>query len=169
MKEINTQIKIGFFKKIFIKICRILGYEIIDQSNFYVPTQKKSLSENSLANFREIRKSSKQQIQCFWMKITKPTGFFANGSPLEVPLVVLSSVFVRNIVSTQHPTELYRTQLTGSREAETWVAFFSDRAKIRSTSNSCNFQTTEWFQSYWALGYLPRTETHDNGIDNPNF
>ena len=46
MKEINTQIKIGFFKKIFIKICRILGYEIIDQSNFYVPTQKKSLSEN---------------------------------------------------------------------------------------------------------------------------
>ena len=46
MKEINTQIKTGFFKKIFIKICRILGYEIIDQSNFYVPTQKKSLSEN---------------------------------------------------------------------------------------------------------------------------
>ena len=46
MKEINSQIKTGFFKKIFIKICRILGYEIIDQSNFYVPTQKKSLSEN---------------------------------------------------------------------------------------------------------------------------
>ena len=46
MKEINSSVKTNFFKKIFIKICRILGYEIIDQSNFYVPTQKKSLDEN---------------------------------------------------------------------------------------------------------------------------
>ena len=46
MKEINSTVKTSFFKKIFIKICRILGYEIIDQSNFYVPTQKKSLNEN---------------------------------------------------------------------------------------------------------------------------
>ena len=46
MKEINSKVKTNFFKKIFIKICRIFGYEIIDQSNFYVPTQKKTLSEN---------------------------------------------------------------------------------------------------------------------------
>ena len=46
MKEINSSVKTNFFKKIFIKICRILGYEIIDQSSFYVPTQKKSLNEN---------------------------------------------------------------------------------------------------------------------------
>ena len=46
MKEQKTQVKTSFFKKIFIKICRILGYEIIDQSNFYVPTQEKNLSEN---------------------------------------------------------------------------------------------------------------------------
>ena len=46
MKEINTIIKTNFFKKIFIKICRIFGYEIIDQSNFYVPTQKKFLNQN---------------------------------------------------------------------------------------------------------------------------
>ena len=44
-KQYNT-IKKSFFKKIFIKICRALGYEIIDQSNFYVPTQEKSLNEN---------------------------------------------------------------------------------------------------------------------------
>ena len=43
MKEQETQIKKGFLKKIFIKICRTFGYEIIDQSNFYVPTQKKIL------------------------------------------------------------------------------------------------------------------------------
>ena len=46
MKEINSTVKTSFFKKIFIKICRILGYEIIDQSSFYVSTQNKHLNEN---------------------------------------------------------------------------------------------------------------------------
>ena len=46
MKEQKTQVKTSFFKKIFIKICRIFGYEMIDQSNLYVPTQEKNLSEN---------------------------------------------------------------------------------------------------------------------------
>ena len=46
MKKQNSQIRKNFFKKIFIKICRIFGYEIIDQSNFYVPTQEKKLDEN---------------------------------------------------------------------------------------------------------------------------
>ena len=46
MKKQNSQIRKNFLKKIFIKICRICGYEIIDQSNFYVPTQEKELNEN---------------------------------------------------------------------------------------------------------------------------
>jgi len=46
MKKQNKTIKLNIFKKIFIKICRILGYEIIDQSSFYVPTQKKTLDKN---------------------------------------------------------------------------------------------------------------------------
>ena len=46
MKEQNILHKKSFIKKIFIKICRILGYEIIDQSDFFVPTQKKGLNEN---------------------------------------------------------------------------------------------------------------------------
>jgi len=46
MKEQNKPHKKYFLKKIFIKICRILGYEIIDQGNFFVPTQKKNLNEN---------------------------------------------------------------------------------------------------------------------------
>ena len=41
MKEINNTVKKFFFKKIFIKICRILGYEIIDQNNLYIPTSDK--------------------------------------------------------------------------------------------------------------------------------
>jgi len=46
MKELNKMNKKGIFKKFFIKICRIFGFEIIDQSNFYVPTQGKLLNEN---------------------------------------------------------------------------------------------------------------------------
>ena len=46
MKVQNKQEKKTFLKKIFIKICRILGYEIIDQNNFWVPTQEKSLNDN---------------------------------------------------------------------------------------------------------------------------
>ena len=46
MKIINNKFKKSFLKKIFIKICRIFGYEIIDQSNFSLETQDKSLNEN---------------------------------------------------------------------------------------------------------------------------
>ena len=46
MKKQKQTAKSSFFKKIFIKICRMCGYEIIDQSNFYVPTQEKSLNDN---------------------------------------------------------------------------------------------------------------------------
>ena len=44
MKEIKSSKK-SIIKKIFIKICRLFGYEIIDQSNFFIPTLNKSLNE----------------------------------------------------------------------------------------------------------------------------
>ena len=34
-----------FLKRIFIKICRLIGFEIIDQSNFSSPTLQKNLNE----------------------------------------------------------------------------------------------------------------------------
>jgi hypothetical protein len=46
MKKQEENNKKGFLKKIFIKICRIFGYEIIDQSTFHVPTQNKNLDED---------------------------------------------------------------------------------------------------------------------------
>ena len=45
MKKIKNVQKTNFFKKIFIKICRLLGFEIIDQSNFTSPTLQKSLDQ----------------------------------------------------------------------------------------------------------------------------
>ena len=42
-------------KKLFIKICKLLGFEILDQNNFYSPTLKKSLNEElSVINEKSI-------------------------------------------------------------------------------------------------------------------
>jgi hypothetical protein len=45
MKKIKNINKTNFLKKLFIKLCRILGFEIIDQANFRSPTLKKNLDE----------------------------------------------------------------------------------------------------------------------------
>ncbi|MSP06321.1 MAG: glycosyltransferase family 2 protein [Candidatus Fonsibacter sp.] len=44
--KIQKSNKKSLLKKIFIKICRILNFEIIDQSDFTVPSLKKRLDEN---------------------------------------------------------------------------------------------------------------------------
>ena len=44
MKEVKSRKKNPMYK-IFIKICRIFGFEIIDQSNFSFPASNKSLSD----------------------------------------------------------------------------------------------------------------------------
>ena len=45
MKKIKNTQKTNFLKKIFIKLCRLIGYEIIDQSNFRSTTLNKNLNE----------------------------------------------------------------------------------------------------------------------------
>ena len=45
MKNINNSNKSSFLKKIFIKICRKLGYEIIDQNNFEIITSNKKIND----------------------------------------------------------------------------------------------------------------------------
>jgi len=53
--KIQKSNKKSFLKKIFIKICRLLNFEIIDQSSFTVPTLKKRLDENlSIAGRKSI-------------------------------------------------------------------------------------------------------------------
>ncbi len=46
MKNIKGSNKSSFFKKIFIKICRKLGYEIIDQNNFKIVTSDKKIDDD---------------------------------------------------------------------------------------------------------------------------
>ena len=44
MREIKSNKK-NILTKIFVKLCRLFGYEIIDQSNFTIPTSNKSINE----------------------------------------------------------------------------------------------------------------------------
>ena len=67
MRKINNNKKKDFLKKIFVKICRIIGYEIIDQNNFHLPVSGKS----SIENLSTLGKNS-ISIPLGLTKITRP-------------------------------------------------------------------------------------------------
>ena len=46
MKNIKNSNKPGFFKKIFIKISRKIGFELIDQNNFEIVTSEKKIDDH---------------------------------------------------------------------------------------------------------------------------
>ena len=47
MKKIENKLnRKNFFKKIFIKFCRKIGYEIIDQNKLFIPTLEKNAEDN---------------------------------------------------------------------------------------------------------------------------
>ena len=54
MKVQNKTTKYNFWKKLFVKICRVFDFEIIDQSNLYLPVMNK----NSTQNLSKIGKQS---------------------------------------------------------------------------------------------------------------
>ena len=45
MKKLENTKKNSFLKKIFIKFCRLIGFEIIDQSSYSSPTLGKNLND----------------------------------------------------------------------------------------------------------------------------
>jgi hypothetical protein len=55
MKEVKSSKNNNPLKKIFIKLCRLMGYEIIDQGKFYIPTSDINLNETlSKSGLRSI-------------------------------------------------------------------------------------------------------------------
>ena len=54
MKVQNKTIKSNFFKKLFIKICRVFDFEIIDQGNLTLPVSNKK----DIKNLSNIGKES---------------------------------------------------------------------------------------------------------------
>ena len=54
-KKLLHKNQYSFFKKLFIKISRKIGFEVIDQSKFFVPTSALKLSDNlSVFNKKNI-------------------------------------------------------------------------------------------------------------------
>ena len=56
MKLQNQNIKSNILKKIFIKICRKLDFEIIDQANLHLPVMNKGI-KNNLSKFLKCNKN----------------------------------------------------------------------------------------------------------------
>ena len=54
MKKINDTKKPGFFKKLFVKLCRLIGFEIIDQSNLNLPVSNRLATDNLGSLGKEI-------------------------------------------------------------------------------------------------------------------
>ena len=72
MKKIKNEYKQNFLKKLFIKLCRVLGYEIIDQNNFTIPTSKKEVSDTiSVQGLKSINLPLGQ------VKVTRPVSELA--------------------------------------------------------------------------------------------
>ena len=46
MKHRKKENKSSWFKKIFIKICRLLDYGVIDQSNFHLPVTDQDINDD---------------------------------------------------------------------------------------------------------------------------
>ena len=67
MKKIKNSNKNNFIKKLFVKLCRIIGYEIIDQNNFNFPVSSKNSNDNL-----SIQGKSAISIPLGQTKITRP-------------------------------------------------------------------------------------------------
>ena len=64
MKKIKNTKKTNFFKKIFIRLCRLLGFEIIDQSNFKSPRSCSCKTNNITFNFSIVLVSDLEKVCC---------------------------------------------------------------------------------------------------------
>ncbi len=81
-KKVN---KVSIIKKIFIKICRLFNYEIIDQGNFYLPVTNQEINED----LSEIGKKS----------ITMPMGKVEITRPIKSLTIILRTCSSINMLT----------------------------------------------------------------------
>ena len=84
MKKIKAN-KESFLKKIFIKISRLLGYEIINQNSVFIPTSNKYLNENLSRQGEKL--------------LTVPMGEIKVTRPVKTLDVIIKSCTSVNLVS----------------------------------------------------------------------
>ena len=62
MKNFQNSKKTGFLKKIFIKLCRILGFEIIDQNTFEIVTIDKKINDEVTIYWEEQNTNKRNKL-----------------------------------------------------------------------------------------------------------
>ena len=85
MKIQKKAYKTSLFKKVFIKFCRMLNYEIIDQSNFYLPVTNKEINED----LSEVGKKS----------LTMPMGKIDITRPVKSLTIILRTCASVNMLT----------------------------------------------------------------------
>ena len=119
MKKIKNSNKNNFIKKLFVKLCRIIGYEIIDQNNFNFPVSSKNSNDNL-----SIQGKSAISIPLGQTKITRPV------KSLDIILKTCTSV---NLV-TQNKKRIFE-------QDKSEYTFRTIRSLISSIIfNSCKFR-----------------------------
>ena len=85
MKSQNKNFKTNIFKSIFIKICRLLKFEIIDQGSLYLPVTDKFINDElSMAGERSL---------------TIPMGIINIKSPIRSVDIILRTCASVNMLS----------------------------------------------------------------------
>ena len=103
MKLQNQNIKSNFLKKIFIKICRKLDFEIIDQANLHLPVMNKAINNN-------LSKIGKESL-IFPMgraKVTRPV------KSLNIILRTCASVNICLLYTSPSPRDLSTSRMPSS-------------------------------------------------------
>ena len=85
MKIQKKTYKTSLFKKIFIKVCRMFDYEIIDQSNFYLPVTNQEINE-------DLSKIGKKSL-------TMPMGIIDITRPVKSLTIILRTCASVNMLT----------------------------------------------------------------------
>ena len=85
MKIQKKVIKSSILKKIFIKICRMLDFEIIDQGNFYLPVSNQKINE-------DLSKIGKKSL-------TMPMGKIEISRPVKSLTIILRTCASVNMLT----------------------------------------------------------------------
>ena len=113
MKELKIKQKNSVFKKIFIKFSRLMGYEIIDQNDLFLPVSNKNAEDS-------ISEQGKKSI-------TLPTGITKITRPVKSLNIILRSCTSVNMLS-QSKKRLFEKE-----------KFIYSLSTLKSIINAINF------------------------------
>ena len=130
MKNISNSKKTNLFKKIFVKICRKLGFELIDQSNFTIQTLNKS-ADQSLSSYGKKNISKKMNS---YIQQDKKQNRIDNDTPLI--LEEIYELLIENKMTCHYCNENVFIYYEKYRDNKQWTLERKDN-KLPHFKNNC--------------------------------